>query len=242
MIFRYGGYQHDANEVMLTSVDILPERTEGGAKHRLRETWTIEGDIYSTSPTALTLRLVQLEAAYAIEGVMAAFYEDDGTITKHVLGGPGSLGGCRVMSFRYQGGAGEYVYSRKYSITLEAVTLAAGSSLVLFTERVSLMGGGMEYVWRRPIHPTARPIRQPVGQDTYKATQSGQAVGVFGYPQPMLPLWPGAILPTMTQIERESPKRYGPVGNPYYTEFAVSWSYSFESDAPLIGFPNRWVG
>lgn len=243
MYFKYGDYQHDNNEVNLASIEITPERSEGGLKHRVRETWTIEGELFSSSATALTAELATLEGAYGIDGRTAALYEDNGTLTRHILGGTGSLGGCRILGFRYpRGDRDQYVTSRAYSITLEATTIVTSSGLVFFSERVSFQGGGLEYVWRKPIGPRSRPIRQPLRQGTFKATQSGQAVGQLRYPVAMAPLWPAALILQSKVIEQESPRRFGPAGRPYYTEFPVSWSYAFESDSPLVGLPNRWIG
>ncbi len=69
----------------------------------------------------------------------------------------------------------------------------------------------------------------------YRATQTGQAVGLYGYPPVPPPLFPGKLeeggRPTLG-----SPR----LRNGVYVDWPVSWSYSFVSATPLVGFPNRW--
>lgn len=245
MYFTCGNYRHDDNEVNLSSIAKVPERLESGPVYRYKETWVADGEIFAASNAALTARLQLLELAYgsprpAVEGGVAALFHDNGTATAHILG-LGSLGGVRVVSFGYpQGGKEEYVTSRKYQIVLECTYLGDPNvPLIAFEERLAFEGGGIEYVWRKPLQ--GRPVRQPVGIDTWRAVQSGSAVGQFGPPEPPPPLWP-AYLIGEARPDETSPKRQGPAGNPFYSDFAITWNYRFEADIPLIGQPHRFPG
>jgi len=44
------------------------------------------------------------------------------------------------------------------------------------------------------------------------------------------------------EIRYELPKRFGPPGAATYTQFKVTWSYTFEDAGPLVGAPTPWPG
>jgi hypothetical protein len=65
-------------------------------------------------------------------------------------------------------------------------------------------------------------------------------VGYNAYPVPPAPLWPGAEHVDRREVRYELPRRMGAPGNPTYTHYRISWSYSFEDAGPLVGLPTAW--
>lgn len=96
-------------------------------------------------------------------------------------------------------------------------------------------------MWRTAT--TGRPQRQRVIQyTTSQAVQQGAAIGYLSYPTAPGPIWPQFLKGAQRPPDRKSPKRSGPPGAPYYTEFEIAWHYEFEADITLDGVPNRWIG
>jgi hypothetical protein len=138
-----------------------------------------------------------------------------------------------------RGQGAEYSTFRNYTIALEAEWLAPQATLLAWQETIRFQGGGPRFAYLEPIN--GQPVKQLLKQaTTFKATQSGEAVGYAAYPLPALPIWPDAEHTDRREIRYELPRRMGPPGNPTYTQFKVSWSYSFEDSGPLLGLPTAW--
>jgi hypothetical protein len=157
----------------------------------------------------------------------------------------GSLGGVRVIQGpSYPTGRGyEGGTFRHYEVALEAEYPDAASfgMLLAFTESIQFMGGGPRIVWREAT--TGKPQKQVTAQyTTYRATQTGSAIGYRQKPSVPGPIWPQYLKEQFTYPDQRSPKRSGPPGAPLYTEYEISWHYSFEADVPLSGEPHKWPG
>ncbi|HEX3725832.1 MAG TPA: hypothetical protein VHV08_06300 [Pirellulales bacterium] len=240
MYLKYGSYQHAAGEV---SVVISKQGvfTDTGISRGIRERWDIQGRLQAADQSALTAAINAIQNAYALQSQDVGFYFDDSSPTSHAIRSAATNGGVRVVtppSFP-QGRGAEYSTFRNYSIALEAEWLDPGASLLSWTESLSFQGGGPVFGFLEPI--AGLPQRQLLRQATvFRATQTGQAIGYSAYPLPAAPLWPDAEHTERRDIRYELPQRMGPPNAAAYTQFKVSWSYSFEDSGPLVGLPTPW--
>ncbi len=240
MYLKYGNYQHAANEV---SVVISKEGlfTEANIPRGVRERWNIQGRLQAGDQASLTAAIGALTAAYSVQAQDVGFFLDNGTPTSHAIASAATNGGVRIVvppSFP-EGKGAEYSTFRTYTVALEAELLDLSASLMSWTEVLSFQGGGPQFAFLEPINgiPQKQLLKQAM---TFHVTQSGQAVGQFGYPTPAPPIWPDAEHVNRRDVRMELPKRKGPPGNPTYTEFKITWSYSFEDAGPLVGLPTAW--
>lgn len=240
MYLKYGNYQHAANEasVVISKQQVF---SEAGIVRGLRERWDIQGMLEAADQGALTAAIDELSAAYATGAQDVGFYFDGGQPTSHRIISANTNGGVRVVvppSFP-QGKGAEYSTYRNYTIALEAEWLDPNASLLSWHETIRFQGGGPQFAHLEPIN--GQPVKQLLKQaTTFRATQSGEAVGYLYYPAPALPLWPAAEHIDRREIRYELPRRMGPPGSGTYTQYKVSWSYSFEDAGPLLGLPTGW--
>jgi len=240
MYLKYGNYRHADNEA---SVTISKEGIfgPGGMARGVRERWTIRGRLQAADQAGLTSAIDALTAAYAVQAQDVAFYLDNDQPTSHAISSAAANGGVRVVvppSFP-EGSGAEYSTFRNYTISLEAELLDVAATIVSWNEVLSFQGGGPRFAHLELIN--GLPQKQLLKQfTTFRATQTGEAVGHLGYPVPAVPMWPAAEQVNLRQIRYELPKRTGPPGQPFYTEFKVTWTYNFEDAGPLVGLPTAW--
>lgn len=246
MYIQYGNYQHAIGEGAIR----VTRRTEYSRANQLtgvRVRFEMQGRIQIddtgdplANQAAMTDALNGLEAAYAVDGYDFGLYEDDGTPTQHVLLNATTLGGVKVTSpLCYPVGAGaEYSTFRNYELAVEGFVPNVLAGVVDWQETVRWSGGGPDYVFLQTLAgPPQKQLR--VEQTTYKAVQSGYAVGNLSYVSPPGPLWPYALQPMASSVTQASPERMGPLNIPY-RNYRTTWTYSFEDVAPLFGAPNFW--
>lgn len=233
MYFQYGGYRHEAGEVLLSSVTRSVERSPRGDPILAKLSFQIQGELLGDSQYQLTQKLDALEDAYARQDQTAGLFHDNGARTVHYMPASGTLGGVRSSGVSYPEGSGiEYATKRRYTVTLEADYPFDGG-LLEFTESLSFTGT-CEERWIYLSTLNGPPERQTVGKvTTQKVTQSGSAVGYFARPSPPPPLWPANEHKENRQITIPSPK----VIRGRLMDYGVQWSYSFESATPLVGQP-----
>lgn len=240
MYLKYGNYRHADNEA---SVVISKEALlgPGGMIRGVRERWTIQGRLQAEDQAGLTAAIEALNAAYRWQDQDVAFYTDDDQLTSHAIDTSAANGGVRVIvppSFP-EGKGAEYSTFRNYTIALEAELLDPNATILSWHETISFSGGGPQFAFLETID--GAPQKQLLKQfTTFHATQTGEATGCFNYPAAAVPLWPGAEHVDRRQLRFDVPKRSGPPGQPKYTEFKVSWTYTFEDGAPLFGLPSAW--
>ena len=93
-----------------------------------------------------------------------------------------------------------------------------------------IVGGTPRVIFHEDING-ALPIKEvTVPRTTFKATQSGQAIGYLGYPPLPPPLFPDDVVGD--PVETYTPAVDG------VKEWTVAWQYSFESATPLVGRPH----
>ena len=204
MILTYGNYSHpNGTCAVVTSSNTV--FTASGIPAMTTTRVGIEGNLLADSSLStaaaltadLTTKIQALEAAYKQVGVDLILTDENGTLTAHVIRNSETLGGIRVIEpphYPYGSGA-EYANYRRFRVGLEADILPTGGNqpiYLMFQETLTLSGGGPEYAWTAPI--IGMPQRQIVRQQiTYRAVQSGFAVGFRQRPTPPLPLWPNAL-------------------------------------------------
>lgn len=237
MYLKYGNYSHASGE---TAIVIAKEAifNESGVKTDIVETWSINGMLFAASTTLLTAALRALAAAYSVNGRDLGLYEDAGAATVHTMLSRNCRGGTKVRSFSYPKGSGyQYGTYRDYAIVVEGIQPAV-TGLLQFDESISWTGGGPQFAFQECL--TGLPRKQLLKQaTTYKARQSGEAVGSDGYPSPPGPIWPGAEHIHLREVSFLPPRRTGDYGSAKHTEYRIQWSYLFESATPLIGNPRK---
>jgi len=236
MFLQYGSYIHDTNEAAVT-ISRVAQFTDGGLPQGYRETWQIRGILQAATSDLLTVSINRLKLAYLIQDRNLGLFFDNGAPTSHGMLSAQTIGGVRVIegpSFPVGEGA-EYSTFRSYEITVEAEFRTLLVGLLAWTESIVFGGGGPRFILQQPLQ--GMPVRQRVAEATpYTAQQSGAAVGNSSYPVPSAPLWPADEHRDQRRIELGQPRRHGN----RYSEYPISWSYSFEAAAPLIGLPRTW--
>lgn len=232
MYFKYGPYRHAKDEVQISSFSARANFRRGRRAGTTRQI-SITGEILATGQSNITAKIREIERAYSTDGYDAGLYQDDGRLTPHALSSAGSISGVRVASFQWLPTLGGYATSTlRYQITLEADYLDGGApQIVSYSETLAFLGaGGPLYTY---VEPQVGPaIRQVVQQRTlFRAQQSGQAVGMLGYPAVNPPLWPQWEQQEQRRLQHSAPQNE----RGFYENYTVSWSYSFVSPFPLTG-------
>lgn len=224
----YGSYTHADNEaeVSIMRAAVMGER---GVRKGTKETWKIRGILQAADASALSTAISALEAAYAVDGGNLSL-----SGTPHSLASNDCYGGTVVTAGpnypNSKGGEGSTW--RTYEIEVSGEVQDDDWTFDSWTETISFSGGGPQWV----MIPTRKgpPRRQQVSEQTpYRASQSGQCVSRRGYASPPPPLWPQHehtdernVSRTLPEFKAKDPQNY-----------TTSWSYSFESAAPLGGVP-----
>ena len=254
MYAAWGTYSHYTGEVALShTVETL--RNEAMNVVALLHRYTVNGLLITRSGSTIAAvqsdinnQAIALKAAYAQQGRDFSLYLDSGSRSTHTLLNSRCLGGTRVVSgpsFEMtRPAAGATFLPFTVVIEGEVPVTNALSMLLAFEESLSQSGGGPLDGHLEPLNGS--PIKQRLKAKTvFRVQQQGSAVGYLAYPSVSViapPIWPGAEIRPMRQINTRSPRRRGTGGNTGYTEFPVQWSYQFESAAALNGSPHRWSG
>lgn len=235
LYLSYGSYNHPEGEVTVRFRQ-RPLLSDVGLRIGDTHTWDISGVLQGSSVGDLTTKINALVAAYSRNGENIGLFETGGIPTAHYLNSNASQSGVKIISgpdFPDSSG-GEYANKRSYEISVEADFVTSGvSNIVSWSETLSFSGGGPLEVYVTVLR--GPPQKQRLAQTTpYRVIQQGNAVGLLRAPSIPKPLFPGAQmrLPEITETTPEF--KDGKVQN-----FAISWSYEFQSPTPLIGHPTR---
>ncbi len=244
MFLKYGTYSHALNEAEVVIEREPASGGGGGTVALLKERWSISGELRGANQAAITAAINALQDAYSVNGQNLSLCFDDGSATAHVLTSNGTADGVQVKRLSFPQGKGpEYSTHRTYQIVIEAdipvnedqgagTDSGSGSggggsgseaATAEFSETLSFTGGGPRYKYLIVLN--GPPQLQMVNQQTpYKVVQQGQAKGLFFRPFPPPPIWPAAEHVDQRQISKVGKK-------------GISWTYTFESAAPLSGEP-----
>ena len=199
----------------------------------------VSGRFYAAGDALLSVEEARMRAALRLQRQDFGVLGTTGTATATYWRNADTVSGIVVRDGPNFTGttAAEYCLYREFSFTVAFKLPIANvaSALVEFSETVEYSGGEPEYVHKRAMN--GPPQKQLVWfQTEFRAVQSGKAVGFRAYPNPARMLFPGdrKTAPTYT---RGNPKRLGDG----YINYPLTWSYSYESNSPLVGIPNVWL-
>ncbi len=237
MIFKYGSYSHDQDEVMLrTSVqgifDKFNRRMGDMIEYTIIGVKQVEDDADPEVTKAnLTTALQALTDAYDVDYQDFGLYHDDGsTPTRHVVTNGETFGGTKVVvapSFMSGpwGGRIEYLNRRTYHIVLRA-EIRVGEGLYDWNERVTIRGTGGPK-WRYSPREVGTPELQILQTATsFWYVQEGSNIGRKDWYPPAEPLFPGIEHGEMRVRTFETAKDKVVDGNEM---FATSWQYFMEA-------------
>lgn len=239
MYLRIGSFTRPFNEAT-ASITYQPQYDARNRVIAVKERWAISGRIVlqtnaTQSRMTAAIRTLSRDANQVRPDLV--FIEDDGvTETALALRAADCVEGPNLISASFpDDSANVYATGVQYGLDYEAMRVAQGSGsdiVTEFQETVANPSGGevRGYVGGAINFPELQRFRQHA---PFEYTQSGTAVGMYGYPIPPLPLWPQFLL-RKPEIVRTGPEINGPI--PMY--FRVDWSYSFGSPFELFGNPH----
>lgn len=233
----WGSYAFQVNSNSI-SAKVQTLKNAGGQAYAQRRTFAVTAYLYGNGDTDLTQKENALKTALAVPYQDLVLNTNEGPPSSEILVNAGSITGVIITQgpdFETTNGA-EYSSERKFSFTAEAEYPITGTQnyLLNFTESLTFWGGGQIYAHRLAINgPAQKQLVYPYV--TFKCTQQGSAVGYRQYPGAKGPWFPLA-LKEAGKFTSKSPKRMG-MG---YQEYENTWSYEFESIAPLVAIPNIW--
>jgi hypothetical protein len=236
MYATYGSYTHADNELRVQTQRRYNYSTQGPWKS-YTETLRLRGQLQGDSTGAVDVLMKALQDGYKIQGKTFSFLMP-GLSTSIYLDNSKAIGGVRVVdgpNFEDDLKA-EFTTYRNYNLTIEADFINTDLQFLAWEESIDFEGGGPRDLFLQTLK--GLPQKQRVADNvTYKAVQRGSAVGYRAYPNPATPLWPLDEHRDQRRSAKKPPKRAGPVGDPYYTEYGIEWEYKFESVTPLAGVP-----
>ncbi len=237
MIFKYGSYSHDQDEVMLriTSQGIFDKfQRRMGDVHE----WTILGvKKVASDPDPevtkanLTTALDALIDAYNVDYEDAGLYLNDGTtLTRHAVTNSECFGGVKVVqppSFLNGPWTGrvEYLDRRTYIIVLR-FEIRVGDGYYSYRERIRIKGTGAAK-WRYSPQMVGDAQAQTLQTaTTFWYIQEGEAVGREDFVAPNDALFPSIVHGEMTEFEYTSAEDIVVGGAEMY---GTKWKYFMEA-------------
>ncbi|MBX7106547.1 MAG: hypothetical protein K1X57_20900 [Gemmataceae bacterium] len=230
MQVRYGGYSCVQNGVKWTTA-IQTELAQNVPFNR-RITVNLEGKLEGTSQADLAAKSAALQAAFLTPYLDLVLLADNGAILESLRSGGSTTGVvCIAGPDFYSADGAEFATYRSYRATFQAeYPLQAGQALIVaWTQSLTLGGGNPLIVDQLAINgPGVSVTASP--QTPYTATQTGQAVGLYGYPN-----YPPPLFGSPRSIERipTSPTRNGRG----LVNYPIAWNYQFAAWTPLVGTP-----
>lgn len=235
---RWANYDFPANAVM-----VGVRRSVNDPKNPTEETLEIDlnGTLHASGQSACATAQAALLAACRQTEETFVFKTDTGAEAiklspTNALSGPNVV---RGPDFTGANGGFEFVAGRTFTLTIsatypigsQAAEGGGGLQLLTWSESISRQGDGKARFGHMETMNTRAQRVMLKAFSLYRATQSGQATALLGYPIPPGPLWSPTLYNSDPQITHTSPQRPG-------DPFQVAWAYSFESTAPLVGLPS----
>lgn len=252
MFFRFGSYDHPANEVNLTSFEVIPRHSERGRPMTKLIRLHLNGEIIvdSTLTTSaarqadLNTKIARLIDTYSQQNMdqNCGLYHDNETVTRHKLESsttnPANISGVRLAYRSWpKGDPAEYATCRSFYIILEAEYRDLESQIVAYHERVHGIGTtGPEYAWTTLAQ--GLPTRQILAERTVQeVVQEGSVTGFDGWPAAFL-YGSGPLFPTLEDLNLRQIVRTGPsyVGRAF-THYRIDWRYVFRSNVDTDAYP-----
>lgn len=246
---RYGGYQHDANEVELTQFRQEAQRSDRGFVQSIRTTIGFKGRKTSTtgSVAELTRQLAALIQAYSVDYQDWILFDNSGAPTVVQLIDGNTIDGVRVTLLPSLGNMQGAEYGGTY-VDYECMiqgdvvpppgmnTGATGTSNILsYQETLTWQGnGGPRIIYIEK--PRGEPLAVMASERTLcVAAQSGSMETIVPVSTKDLPdpIWPRALVSDSYAPSISSPVIRGGEKVSYLSQ----WNYQFVSTTPLVGSP-----
>lgn len=238
MVLQIGSYSF-ASDTVAVGIDRNTSLNEAMECYVITHRWDIAGQIHGDDQNTVIANMAALELACSVAGKDIRLYGNDGTTVAHALLNAGSVSGVRITKppSYPKGDGAELTTFRTFTMAAEADYFFAPqklNQLKAFSETVNIQSGGpvydlIEMVNGPPIFYRVRNF------SPWRASQSGQAIGLHSRPTPPPPLWPGALM-RGPSTSKQSPRWMGK----RFVDFGVSWQYEFASAEPLVGEPGLW--
>jgi hypothetical protein len=249
MYIKRNNYTHTLNESTFR-YRILPQYAENNVLIGTKYTASLQGMLTGTDASDLSTQWSALEAAYAsTAGDMVLLQNDGSTETSFKIQGSKTVGGIRCLRLEApMQGPGEFSTFLRYEIDIEAdaggIGLIGGgqagnATVISWSESLTFRGtGGPRFVMREIRN--GPPQKQIVSQRTpVYASQRGEGVGLYNYPQPAQPIWPNHEMQPDRDVQRTTANSVGGQGNQQQRrEYRISWNYSFLAPGQLTANPS----
>lgn len=236
MYAQFGNYDFPENAVMVGI-----RRSVNDPKNPTEETLEVDlsGTLLASGQSACASAQAALLAACRQTEETFTFFTDAGASaiklsSSNALSGPNV---SRGPDFGGQNGGYEFVAGRSFSLTITATypmstqPVHSGLQLLSWSESISRQGDGKaRYGHMETMNTRAQRVMLKAFS-LYRATQSGSASALLGYPVPPGPIWSPGLYASDPEVTYTSPQTQG-------DPFQISWAYSFESTAPLLGLPS----
>jgi hypothetical protein len=232
MFWIFGSLHHENGEVLVTAFTARRLFTPRGQLDRIVKTAVIEGEILRSGQANIEARRDAIDAAYATDQPLAELRQDDGS------GGEGpptyQMQNPRVLDFVWlqEEHKAHFATALPFRAVIQSEEIYGGG-LLSFSETLTKTGNaGQRVVW--PELDNGPAIPQIVsGHTNVTIVQSGEAVGIDGWPLATGPLYPAFNLDnpsdTLSRTVTNSDLR------PVYT---TRWQYQFTFNAnEPLGFP-----
>jgi hypothetical protein len=241
MYLQYGGYQHNANEVMLTNYMVRPQHSPRGRRQTLLIQWNLTGELLPDHgiqskedlQSNINSKMIALENAYQTDYQDIGFFRDDGSITSHYMlnNHPSNLSGNLITHFNWFGrDREEFAGKRTYQIGVKAEFIDSAFQILNWRDSMMIMGdGGATYSWARLPTGLSVPVQRSA-TSTVRILHRGMNVGATGYLSPPTPTYGRPfLLGSLTRITQHTPIKIGQPGQ--YLGYTTQWQYIYE-------FPN----
>lgn len=240
MYLRVGAYTRPFNEV---NVDVSYQPVYDAKKRIIQviEDWAITGRIVlqtNATQAAMSQAINLLKRDFEQTRPDLLLIEDDGiTPTPLQLLASESVDGPIVTARGFPNNPGNvYATGLSYFVNVRSTRLqgtTASNPIVSFQETLEMVQGGevRGFVGGAVNLPELQTFKQ---SEAYIYVQSGSAVGLYGWVDPPLPLWP------YNQLRQNRPKLISPQNSGVInTHYETIWSYEMGSVYPLTGIPHE---
>lgn len=242
MQMKWGNLFTWAADSLTIATSIDDRLDESGRPYAAVKTADIKGTLLVNGPLDASQQMAAMIAALQVPYQDLVYSDSSSNVMSASVLNVTSMTGVRCVkgpTFPVNINS-EGVTLRSFAFTVQAEypITTSNARLLSFRETVEFSGGAPQFVYKPSLNKP--PQKQQTWFSTpYNAVQHGEAVGYLAYPTASNPLWP-AFLMENPRIVRVSPDRKGPTK---YEKFRTTWSYRFQSQAPLPGgFPNVWKG
>lgn len=243
MRFVLGDYLFEPGEATLKGVSERRVANARGGVTKIVKTLGVSLELIPTGTTnphgEIVTRFAAVRAALATfegqSGPYVGWRDNSNQPSQWWLDGATSISGISIKSIDFdQIDRTAYVTHGSMSISFEAEYPPAtdDDGIIAYAEEFSVQGDGGPEKAIVPVFTGPSKIFETTERTPIIVTQSGQAVGRYGYPLPNSPRWPSARIGRSTGYKTRSPEFLGQ----NFQNYPISWSYTFVFTDP-VGIP-----